>query len=412
MSERDGIVIAGGGLAAASAAEALREEGHEGPIVLIAAEPELPYERPPLSKGYLAGETAREATLVHEAGFYLDAGIELRTGSAVASIDLDASRVTLADGSAVPFHRLLLATGATSRRIPLPGGDLEGVHHLRTIEEADALRAALGDGRRLAIVGGGWIGAEVAATARGLGAEVDLFERDAVMLGAVLGEELGGLFEGLHRERGVRVRTGARVEGLVGGSRVEGVRLAGGEVVGCDAVLIAVGAVPADEIAAAAGLEVSGGVLVDERLQSSAPAVFAAGDVANALRPSGRRARVEHWANAIEQGKLAARTMLGKPAGKEALPYFFSDQYDLGMEYTGDAAGADELIVRGDRERRELIAFWLREGRVLAGMNVNVWDVADEIGALVRSGAEVDRRGLADPEVPLAELTKASAQAG
>jgi 3-phenylpropionate/trans-cinnamate dioxygenase ferredoxin reductase subunit len=297
--------------------------------------------------------------------------------------------------------------------LPLHGADLAGVHHLRELVDADALRRELIPGRRIAIVGGGWIGAEVAATARGLGAEADVFEQAPVMLGAVLGEELGALFEEMHREHGVRVHTGARVAALEGRGRVERVALAGGETIDCDLALIAVGAVPVDDLALGAGIEVSGGVVVDERLESSMPRVFAAGDAASALRAStGRHVRVEHWANAIEQGERAARTMLGKPAGEEPLPYFFSDQYDLGMEYTGDAAGADELVIRGDRVARELIAFWLRDGRVVAGMNVNVWDVADGIGALIRSGGLVDPERLADVELPLADLLPAAAREG
>jgi 3-phenylpropionate/trans-cinnamate dioxygenase ferredoxin reductase subunit len=407
------IVIAGGGLAGAKAAAALRAEGYDGGVVLIGSEPEPPYERPPLSKGYLAGESPREEARVHDEGFYAEHGVELRVSTRVESIDPAGRIVTTGHGDEIPWDRLLLATGAASRRLPLPGVELDGVHHLRTLAEADSLKDDLGPGRRLAIVGGGWIGAEVAATARGLGAEVVLFERDPVMLGAVLGDELGALFEEMHREHGVTVRTEARVAGLAGAGRVEAVELDGGERVACDLALIAVGAVPRDELAAAAGVASDGGVLVDERLESSVPGIYAAGDVARALRPSsGRQVRVEHWANAIEQGERAARTMLGGPAGDEPLPYFFSDQYDLGMEYTGDATGSDELVIRGDREARELIAFWLREGRVIAGMNVNVWDVADEIAALIRARAPVDRDRLGDPGVALAALAPESAGSG
>jgi 3-phenylpropionate/trans-cinnamate dioxygenase ferredoxin reductase subunit len=413
VSESPSIVIAGGGLAAAKAAAALRAEGHDGPILLLAGEAELPYERPPLSKGYLAGEAAREEARVHPEDFYEENGIDLRLGTRVASIDPARGAVATAAGEEIAFDRLLLATGAAPRRLPLPGAELEGVHYLRELADADVLRREITPGRRLAIVGGGWIGAEVAASARGLGAEVDVLERGAVMLEAVLGDELGSLFESMHLEHGVRVHTGAAVEALEGSGRVERVVLAGGEKVDCDLALIAVGAVPADELAVVAGLEVSGGVVVDERLESSAPGVFAAGDVASALRPStGKHVRVEHWANAIEQGERAARTMLGMAPGEEPLPYFFTDQYDLGMEYTGDSADADELVVRGDREARELIAFWLRDGRVVAGMNVNVWDVADQIGSLIRSGATVDRDRLADPDVALTELVPQPAGSG
>jgi 3-phenylpropionate/trans-cinnamate dioxygenase ferredoxin reductase subunit len=405
VSEPSRIVIAGGGLAGAKAAEGLREEGYEGAIVLLGAEPDPPYERPPLSKGFLQGEQPRDEALVHPRDYYERAGVELRTGTTVDSIDVDAREVALADGERIGFDRLLIATGARSRKLPIAGADLAGIHTLRDLGDSERLAAALSGGARLAIVGGGWIGAEVAASARTLGAEVDLIERGPVVLGAVLGEELGGMFEGLHREHGVRIHANAAVAGFAGADRVEAIRLESGEEIACDVALVAVGAVPAVELAEAAGLAVEDGIVVDEALETSAPGIFAAGDVANAWRPFyGRRFRIEHWANALEQGGRAARTMLGRPAGEEALPYFFTDQYDLGMEYTGLADGTDELVVRGDVEARELIAFWLREGRVVAGMNVNVWDVNEEIAALIRSGARVDPDRLREDSAPLAAL--------
>jgi 3-phenylpropionate/trans-cinnamate dioxygenase ferredoxin reductase subunit len=405
VSEPRRIVIVGGGMAGAKAAEGLREEGFDGSIALIGAEDEQPYERPPLSKGFLQGEQSKEEARVHPAGYYEGAGIELRTGTMVASIDVAGREVALEDGERLGFDRLLIATGARSRRLDVPGVDLEGVHTLRDFADAERLAAALSPGVRLAIVGGGWIGAEVAASARQLGCEVEVIERGPVMLGAVLGERLGGMFEDLHREHGVRIRAEAQLEGFTGSGRVEGLKLAGGEEVGCDLALVAVGAAPAVELAQEAGIAVDDGIVVGESLETSVPDIFAAGDVANALRPFyARRFRVEHWANALEQGKRVARAMLGKPVGEEPLPYFFTDQYDLGMEYTGMAASTDELVVRGDLEARELIAFWLRGGRVVAGMNVNVWDVSEEIAGLIRSGAQVEPARLAEDAIPLTAL--------
>jgi 3-phenylpropionate/trans-cinnamate dioxygenase ferredoxin reductase component len=410
VSEPQRIVIAGAGLAGAKAAEGLREEGFEGSIELIGAEAEAPYERPPLSKDYLRGESEREGALVHPDGYYRGAGISLRTDERVESIDPAAHRVVLSGGEEIPYDRLLLATGARPRKLRIPGSDLDGIHYLRRLGDSDSLRERLAGIGRLAIVGGGWIGAEVAASARTLGVEVVVLERGRVMLGAVLGDRLGEMFESLHTEHGVEIRRGVAVEGFEGGAHVEGVRLAGGETIACDAALVAVGAIPEDALASDAGIEVDGGVLVDEHLETSAPGVFAAGDVANAWRPFyARRLRVEHWANAIEHGRVAARTMLGMGPGEEVLPYFFSDQYDLGMEYTGHAGKGDELVVRGDFAGRELIAFWLSAGRVVAGMNVNVWDVAEEIGTLIRSRAIVDPARLADDDVPLSELAPAVA---
>jgi 3-phenylpropionate/trans-cinnamate dioxygenase ferredoxin reductase subunit len=405
VSDPGRIVIAGAGFAGAKAAEGLREEGFEGELVLLGAEGELPYERPPLSKGYLRGEEAKEAAQVHPADYYREAGIDLRTDASVASIDAGARRVVLEAGGEIGFDRLLLATGATPRELPLPGIDLAGVHQLRSIRQADALARELRPGARLAIVGGGWIGAEVAASARQRGAEVDVLERGSVMLGSVLGERLGSLFEDLHGANGVRVHPRTAVEGFEGDGRVERVRLAGGETIDCDLALVAVGAVPATGLAEAAGIEVADGILVDERLATSAPGVFAAGDVANAWRPFyGRRLRVEHWANALHQGPAAALNMLGRPMAYAELPYFFSDQYDVGMEYSGFAPAWDRVVFRGDPSGREFIAFWLAGDRVLAGMNLNVWDVNETIQRIIRRGSAIDIDRLADLDVPLEAL--------
>ena len=408
MPRKQTYVIAGAGLAGAKAAETLREEGFDGRVVLIGDEPERPYERPPLSKGYLRGEKEADGARVHAAGFYSERRIELRTRTTVTAIDRSARELRLGGSERLPYDRLLIATGAEPRRLPVPGSDLDGIHHLRTLADADALRARLRPGARLVVIGGGWIGSEVAASARALGAEVALVARAGLPLEGALGPELGRLYAGVHADHGVRIHSGARVQRFEGAGRVERVRLAGGGTLDADVVVVGIGASPRGALAARAGIVVDDGVLVDRRLETSAPGVFAAGDVASAYHPLyRRRVRVEHWANALNQGVTAARAMLGRGVSYERLPYFFSDQYDVGMEYSGLASPADELVLRGDPATREFLAFWLWEGRVVAGMSVNVWEVTEAVQRLVRSGRRVDVRRLRDPGVALDELAGA-----
>ncbi|HMN98674.1 MAG TPA: FAD-dependent oxidoreductase [Miltoncostaeaceae bacterium] len=402
MAAPQRIVIVGGGLAGAKAAETLRGEGFDGDLTIVSAEGERPYERPPLSKEVLRGEKDREAARVHEPGFYEAEDIALRLGEAATALDPAARTVTLEGGDVLPWDRLLIATGAEPRPLPVPGGDPPGVLTLRTLADSDRLRDAARSGGRLVVIGAGWIGCEAAASARELGAEVTVVEMADVPLAGVLGARVGGIFAALHREHGVELLTGARLEAVEGDGRAERIRLAGGRTIDCAAVLAGVGVVPRTALAESAGLAVDDGILVDATLQTAAAGVFAAGDVANALHPFyGRRVRVEHWANALNQGPAAARNMLGAGAPYDRLPYFFSDQYDAGMEYSGLASAADGVVIRGDESARELIAFWVAEGRVLAGMNLNVWDVNDRVQELIRSRAVVDPARLADPDVPL-----------
>lgn len=400
------FVIVGAALAGAKAAETLRSEGFEGRIVLIGAEDERPYERPPLSKDYLRRETERDQAYVHGEGFYAAGEIELRTGTVVDAIDVSGRTVTLAGGEQVGYDALLLATGAAPRRLPVPGDDLEGVHYLRDMRDCDALAARLERGGRAVVVGSGWIGAEVAASARQKGLDVVLVEEHDVPLQEILGREMGEIYAAIHREQGVELVAGVAVEAFEGSGAVEAVRLAGGQRLECDFAVVGVGVEPRVELASAAGIAVDNGVLADARLATSAPRVFAAGDVANAEHPFyGSRLRVEHWHNALEQGPAAARSMLGKGSAYDRIPYFFSDQYEVGMEYAGLGGEDDEVVFRGDVDGREFIAFWLSaDGRVTAGMNVNVWDVTDQIQALIRSRAAVDRARLLDVDVPLEEL--------
>jgi len=412
MSERKTHVIVGAGMAGAKAAEALRAEGFEGRIVLIGAEQERPYERPPLSKDYLRGEVDREKVYVHPQSFYVDHDIELRPATRVQAIDRRAQEVVLRGRERLPFDRLLLATGAEPRRLVVDGADLEGIHYLRDLADANALRAAFLHSRRLVVIGGGWIGAEVAASARQLGLEVTIVEPAEVMLERALGRELGGFYGELHRANGVDVRTGAMPVRLEGDGRVAAVRLQDGGRVECDLVLVGIGVLPRTALAEAAGVLVENGVVATRGLETSVPGIFAAGDVASAQHPFyNRRVRVEHWANALNQPAVAAQSMLGKPASYDRLPYFFSDQYDVGMEFVGDPTGSDELVFRGDLAQREFIAFWLSHGRVIAGMNVNVWDVVDDVRALITSRAGVDCEALRDSDIPLPQLVSEAAPA-
>lgn len=410
------FVIVGGGLAGAKAAETLRAEGFTGRVILICDELDHPYERPPLSKGHLLGKEERDSVFVHEPAWYARNDIELHLGQTVDAIDRAARTVRLGDdGTLIRYDKLLLVTGAEPRRLDVPGTDLAGVHHLRRLAHAERLRgvlAALGrDNGHLVIAGGGWIGLEVAAAAREYGAEVTVIEPEPAPLYGALGPELGNLFAEVHRERGVRFHFGVRLTEIIGqDGMVLAARTDDGEEHPAHDVLAAIGAAPRTALAEAAGLELAdpssgGGIAVDECLRTSDPDIHAAGDVANFPLPGGRL-RVEHWANALNGGPAAARAMLGQDVTYDRVPYFFSDQYDLGLEYSGWAppGSYDQVVLRGDAGKREFIAFWVRERRVLAGMNVNVWDVTEHIQRLIRSGAEVDVEALADPHVPLADL--------
>jgi NADPH-dependent 2,4-dienoyl-CoA reductase/sulfur reductase-like enzyme len=404
------FVIVGAGLAGAKAAETLRTEGFTGRIVLIGEEADRPYERPPLSKGQLLGTAARDDAFVHAPEWYAEHDIDLRTDTRAASIDRAAHTVTLSDGDVVAYDKLLLTTGSSPRRLELPGSDLDGVLYLRTMPDRDRLAKSLVAGARVVVLGAGWIGLEVAAAARTLGASVTVVETLALPLQRVLGDEVARVFLALHEAHGVTFHFGASVRELRGDTSVSSVVLADGTELPADVVVVGVGIAPNIELAKAAGVVTANGITVDASLRTSDARIYAAGDVANAHHPLiGRPIRVEHWANALNGGPAAAKAMLGQDVAYDRLPYFFSDQYDLGMEYAGYVApgGYDEVVFRGDPSTFEFVAFWVSEGRVLAGMNANVWDVQDEIQTLVRAGyagASVDVAKLADPSVPLADL--------
>jgi 3-phenylpropionate/trans-cinnamate dioxygenase ferredoxin reductase subunit len=409
MSADDNYLIVGASLGGAKAAEALRAAGYDGRVTLIGAESELPYERPPLSKGYLQGKAERDSIYVHPRQWYADSGIDLRLDVTATAIDRAAHEVALADGSRIGYAKLLLTTGSAPLQLPVPGADLDGVLYLRSAADSDRIKALLGRSSRIAVIGAGWIGLEITAAAREAGVEVTVLEAAELPLLRVLGREVAGVFAGLHTEHGVDLRPGAQVAEITGrDGRADGVRLSDGTHVQAEAVIVGVGIAPRTELAETAGLDVRNGILVDAQLRSSDPDIYAAGDVANALHPLlGKHIRVEHWANALHQPQAAARAMTGEHVSYDRVPYFFTDQYDLGMEYSGyvEPDGYEEVVFRGDVEGREFIAFWLGDGgRVLAGMNVNVWDVTEPIQALVRARQPVDKAALADAGTSLESL--------
>jgi 3-phenylpropionate/trans-cinnamate dioxygenase ferredoxin reductase subunit len=408
MKDPRTFVIVGAGLAGAKAAQTLRDAGFDGDVVLLGEEPERPYERPPLSKGLLLGTAGRETVFVHEAGWYTEHDVDLRTGVGVAAIDRTARQVELADGQRIGYDALLLATGSTPRPLDVPGAYLDGVLQLRTLADSDRITAALVDGAHLVVVGAGWIGLEVAAAARQCGAAVTVVERSQLPLLRVLGPDIAPVFVDLHRDNGVTFRLGAAVREFRGDGRVSSVLLHDGSKLPADAVVVGIGVHPNVGLAEMAGLAVDNGVVVDQSLRSSDARIYAAGDVANAYHPRyGTHLRVEHWATALHSGPAAARSMLGTGVVYDRLPYFYTDQYDLGMEYTGHAppGGYDTVVVRGEIAKREFVAFWTAGGRVVAGMNVNVWDVTADIENLIRRAELVDLARLADPDVALYDLT-------
>lgn len=395
MGQRRTVVIVGAGLAGAKAAESLRAWGFDGRVVLVGEEPVRPYERPALSKSYLRGRSDFESATVHGPGFYQEKGIELLTSTAVTRLDPGAREVEL-ESRRLRYDRLLLATGARPRALDVPGSDLGRVFHLRTVADAEALRTAARAAGRAVIVGTGWVGTEVASSLRRLGLEVALVGRSSVPFHQTLGLEIGQVFAAVHTDHGVRLHLGATVESLQGRRWVEGVRLADGTTLACDLVVAGLGAIPRTELAEAAGLAVGEGILTDSRLETSSPGIFAAGDVANLLHPVlGERLRVEHWWGALTQGPVAAANLLGHRASYDWIPTFTSRQHDVLVEHTGHAASWDQVVVRGDLAARRFVAFWLRGGRLMAGLNANTPGMARHIRALV--GKEVDHRLLADP---------------
>jgi 3-phenylpropionate/trans-cinnamate dioxygenase ferredoxin reductase subunit len=406
MSDRTFVII-GASLAGAKAAIELREHGYDGRLLLIGRESELPYERPPLSKEYLRGDSERDELFVEDDAFYADKEIELLLGHAVTEIDPGTRSLQLErHGGDINYDALLIATGSSPRRLKVPGAELEGIHYLRTIADSDAISTRLEEAGHVAVVGGGWIGCEVAASARQKGLDVTLISDQSLPLQS-LGRRIGEFYRNVHAAHGVEMVLDDALAAFEGDGAVQRVRAASGRVVECDFVVVGAGAAPNVELAQRAGLDTDNGILVDARLASSAPGVFAAGDVANHMHPFyERRVRVEHWANAQNQGTHAAHSMRGSERAYKELPYFFSDQYDVGMEYSGLPEAGDRVVLRGDYDSGEFIAFWLRDGVVTAGMNVNVWDVNEHVQELIRSRTRVHEAKLTDPSTSLESLTE------
>jgi len=404
MNALDTVVIAGGGLAGANAAFALREKGFQHRVVLVSEEAEAPYERPPLSKDYLRGEKPLEKIYVRPPGDYETEGIELLRSSRALTLDPATQQLNLEDGTNLQYDALLIATGAEPRRLTSTRAHIDGIHYLRNVADADALRAAAVEARRIAVIGGGWIGSEVAASLRQLGRDVTLISNLPRPLEHVLGPEVADVYREVHLEHGVRLAHG-HVAFIEGDQQVDGVRLSDGQRIPADLVVVGVGAAPRIKLATRGGLETRDGAIVtDEFLRTSVPNIYAAGDVASAWHPRfGRHLRVEHWDNAIRQGKAAAANILGAREPYVRTPYFYSDQFELGMEYRGHAPEWGKVVVRGDVARREFHAFWIADSRVIAAMNVNLWNDGAELRRLVELEERVDLSRLSDPRVPLAD---------
>jgi len=412
MTEQQTFVIVGGGLAGARAAEAIRAEGFTGRVVMVAAEDAFPYIRPPLSKEYLQGTADPGSVFVHPDDWYAQQNIEVRRGQEASALSPSRHELTLASGEVMTYDKLLLATGATARHFGGAETDLPGVFYLRTLADSSALRAALSPGdRRVLVVGSGWIGLEVAATARGYGNTVTVLGHEPVPLAAAVGERVGHVFAALHREHGVDLRSSTDVEAILGDARgVTGVRTTSGEVVPADVVVLGIGVIPNTGLAEAAGLEVDNGIVTNASFQTTDADVYAVGDVASVFHPVlGQRIRIEHWANAENAGAAAGRAMAGADESYDEIPYFYTDQFDLGMEYSGYGVLAKdaEVVFRGDVEGREFLAFWLADSRVVAGMNVNVWDVNETVQKLIRDRVRVDAARLQDESMALDDLLSA-----
>jgi len=399
------IVILGAGHAGGAVAALLRQQGFEGSIILIGEEAAVPYQRPPLSKAYLKGEVDAESLKLKSDAYYHEAGITLRLGAAAKAVDRAAKVVLLEGAGEVAYDALILATGSRARKLPVPGADLRNIHELRNLADAEALKAAIEPGRRLLVIGGGYVGLETAASARALGAEVVIVEREARCLARVACEPLSNFFQDYHRARGVEIVTGAGLEALRGDAHgfVEAAELDDGRLLPCDVALIGVGGQPCDELARAAGLACDGGVVVDLEARTSDPAIFAIGDVTRRPMPlyGGRMFRLESVPNALEQAKQATAALLGLPAPPPEVPWFWSDQYDLKLQIAGVPFGADEILVRGDPGLAKFAVFHLKDRRVQAVEAVNAPPEFMAGRQLIASGRTIDKVKLADPAVSM-----------
>ncbi len=402
------FVIVGAGLAGGGAAATLREEGFDGRLVLIGAEPQPPYERPPLSKEYLRGESPFEQVLFQPLDFYAENDIETRFGARVTRVDAAEKVVDLDHGERVAYDALLAATGGQNRHIPIPGIDLEGIYGLRTVADSDRIRAEISPGRKAVVVGMGFIGLEVAAALRQSGVEVAIVDRNTVPLRRVLGEEIGRVVGEIHRDYGTELIFEDEVAVFEGAERVERVTTQRGRRIECDFVVVGLGIEPAAELLAGTGVGIDNGVLVDEYLRTGVEEIYAAGDVANHYHPVFKRhIRVEHWQNALKQGPAAARNMLGGNEPYDEIPWFWSDQYEHNLQYAGFHSEWDELVVRGNTEERNFVAFYRRDGRVLAAVAINGGRDLRRSIPLIKAQEEVAAATLGDLDVDLRTLAGA-----
>jgi 3-phenylpropionate/trans-cinnamate dioxygenase ferredoxin reductase component len=403
------FLIIGGGVAAGKAAEGIREESGQGSVVVMTAESELPYERPPLSKEFLRGEVGREKVRTNDEAWYRDHEVEVLMATRASALDPGTRTVTTEVGDQLRYGRLLLATGARPIPLGLPGEDLSGVFYLRTVDDSERLREAIGRAGRMVVIGGGFIGAEVAASATQLDTHVTLLEVAETLWIRAVGPQLGRFFEEFLRDRGVDVRVRAKAARVEGDGKVEAVVLEDGTRIPAELVVIGVGVRPAIELAEAAGLPIDNGITVDEQLRVTGErgqGIWAAGDVARADHPLFGPIRIEHWAEALNQGLLAGRNMAGASGPYDRIPYFFSDQFDLSLSYLGHASGSYELVIRGDQEVKQpkFVAWYLEAGTPRAALIINNWDAEDPVREVIRRAQPVEAGRLADDSVPLTQL--------
>jgi len=404
------IAIVGASLAGSSAAATLREESFDGRVVLIGTEPQLPYDRPPLSKNYLRGVTPFEKTLLRPAEFYRERDIEMRLGTTVTRVDVEKRALAFQDGERLDFDQLLIATGGKNKRFPIPGIDLPGVYDLRTVADADRIRAAMARGGRAVVVGMGFIGAEVAAAMRQSGLEVVAVEPFKTPLYRALGEEIGRVVEGLHRDHGVEMILEDAVAAFEGSGKVERVVTRNGRRIECSLAVFGLGIEPAVELATGTPVRVDNGIVVDDQCRTNVPGIFAAGDVANHYHPvCGRQMRVEHWQNGVKQGAAAARSMLGRGQAYDEVHWFWSDQFDANIQYAGFHAAWDTIVVRGSLPLRKFLAFYLTEGRVESVVAINQGRDMRRTLPIIKARVAVDPARLEDPNVDLRTLAPASA---
>jgi 3-phenylpropionate/trans-cinnamate dioxygenase ferredoxin reductase subunit len=406
----DVFAIVGASLAGGSAAATLRQEGFDGSVILIGAEPYPPYERPPLSKEYLRGEFSFEQALVQPVGFYDDNSIETHFGVRARRVNAAEKVVELEGGERLSYDKLLIATGGRNRRFPTPGLDLEGIYDLRTVDDCDRIRAEASPGRKAVVGGMGFIGSEVAASLRQLSVDVIVIDRNKAPLRRVLGEEVGRVIEGIHNDHGATLIFEDTVAAFEGeGGRVERVKTERGRLIECDFVVVGVGIEPVTELLAGTDVEIDNGIVVDEFCRTGVEGIYAAGDVANHYHPVfERRIRVEHWQNALNQGPAAARSMLSKGEPYDEVPWFWSDQYDFNLQYAGFHTEWDELVVRGSMEERNFVAFYRKDGRVLAAVAGNRGRDLRRSMALIKAQHPVDATKLRDPDVDLRALVSAT----